>query len=69
MAFSSLSVTLRRAAAVAELVDALDLGSSGATRESSSLSTRTIYLDNDCWLLPYSLPFIQLKEVINAGFY
>jgi hypothetical protein len=27
---------------VAELVDALDLGSSGATRESSSLSFRTI---------------------------
>ncbi len=26
---------------VAELVDALDLGSSGATRESSSLSIRT----------------------------
>ena len=29
-------------AIVAELVDALDLGSSGATRESSSLSFRTI---------------------------
>ena len=29
-------------AKVAELVDALDLGSSGATRESSSLSFRTI---------------------------
>ncbi|GEM_PF-5915848 len=29
-------------ARVAELVDALDLGSSGATRESSSLSFRTI---------------------------
>ena len=28
-------------AKVAELVDALDLGSSGATRESSSLSFRT----------------------------
>jgi hypothetical protein len=27
---------------VAELVDALDLGSSGVTRESSSLSFRTI---------------------------
>ena len=27
-------------ASVAELVDALDLGSSGVTRESSSLSTR-----------------------------
>jgi hypothetical protein len=30
-----------RTANVAELVDALDLGSSGATRESSSLSFRT----------------------------
>ena len=30
-----------RYANVAELVDALDLGSSGATRESSSLSLRT----------------------------
>ncbi len=29
-------------AKVAELVDALDLGSSGATRESSSLSFRTM---------------------------
>ncbi len=31
-----------RRAKVAELVDALDLGSSGVTRESSSLSFRTI---------------------------
>ena len=31
-------------AKVAELVDALDLGSSGVTRESSSLSFRTTYL-------------------------
>ncbi len=31
-------------ARVAELVDALDLGSSGASRESSSLSFRTIFL-------------------------
>ena len=30
-------------ARVAELVDALDLGSSGATRESSSLSFRTTF--------------------------
>ena len=30
-------------ASVAELVDALDLGSSGVTRESSSLSSRTIF--------------------------
>ncbi len=35
-------------AKVAELVDALDLGSSGATRESSSLSFRTIsYINNN----------------------
>ena len=32
-----------RCARVAELVDALDLGSSGATRGSSSLPFRTIY--------------------------
>ena len=32
---------LKFAARVAELVDALDLGSSGVTRESSSLSSRT----------------------------
>ncbi len=31
-------------ARVAELVDALDLGSSGVTRESSSLSSRTSYI-------------------------
>src|SRR5690606_28206918 len=36
-------------ARVAELVDALDLGSSGATRESSSLSFRTIVCcPSDC---------------------
>ena len=36
-----------RIAKVAELVDALDLGSSGVTRESSSLSFRTIsYINN-----------------------
>ena len=35
-------VTHPTCAKVAELVDALDLGSSGATRESSSLSFRTI---------------------------
>ena len=33
-----------KAARVAELVDALALGASGATRESSSLSFRTISL-------------------------
>ena len=35
---------MRRFARVAELVDALDLGSSGATLESSSLSFRTSFL-------------------------
>ena len=40
-------------AKVAELVDALDLGSSGVTRESSSLSFRT-NLD---------LPFLLLKII------
>ena len=43
---TGLGVPSRRTAGfanVAELVDALDLGSSGATRESSSLSFRTIY--------------------------
>ncbi len=34
-------------ALVAELVDALDLGSSGVTRESSSLSSRTIFNQKD----------------------
>ena len=34
-------------ARVAELVDALDLGSSGVTRESSSLSFRTIFFHGD----------------------
>jgi hypothetical protein len=32
---------------VAELVDALDLGSSGVTRESSSLSIRTLWQKNN----------------------
>ena len=36
-----ISIILNKIARVAELVDALDLGSSGATRESSSLSFRT----------------------------
>jgi hypothetical protein len=35
------TVIIARFAKVAELVDALDLGSSGATRESSILSFRT----------------------------
>ncbi len=35
-------------AKVAELVDALDLGSSGVSRESSSLSFRTTYMPDYC---------------------
>ncbi len=41
--FSVFDGKSRQIARVAELVDALDLGSSGATRESSSLSFRTIH--------------------------
>ena len=55
-------------AKVAELVDALDLGSSGVTRESSTLSFRTIHARNiqknelihvmmgtyDRWVYPYN---------------
>ena len=37
-------------AKVAELVDALDLGSSGATCESSSLSFRTIYRKKELFM-------------------
>ena len=44
---------------MAELVDALDLGSSGATRESSSLSSRTIFKQ-------YSL---LSKSVVNCEEY
>ena len=43
------TAVLIEAANVAELVDALDLGSSGVTRESSSLSFRTRLLNSsDC---------------------
>lgn len=42
----------RLIARVAELVDALDLGSSGVTRESSSLSFRTIRAAHPGLLLP-----------------
>jgi hypothetical protein len=48
-------------AKVAELVDALDLGSSGATRESSSLSFRTIFFLGD----PV---FIKLLYLINLHY-
>ena len=50
----------RKFAKVAELVDALDLGSCGATRESSSLSFRTI--------IHFRLVGqLQLSEIINAS--
>ena len=49
-------------ARVAELVDALDLGSSGATRESSSLSFRTIR--NDLKTMPEATP--EKSRVVTA---
>ena len=59
-------------ASVAELVDALDLGSSGVTRESSSLSTRTI-LNNITPLfsgisLSYSFSWVTFQEVFSCRF-
>ena len=48
------NVSDKTTASVAELVDALDLGSSGATRESSSLSTRTIFWVVDCLIVAVS---------------
>ena len=47
-----------RCARVAELVDALDLGSSGATRESSSLSSRTTPL-SFCQFVPKCFPAVS----------
>ena len=44
-------------AKVAELVDALDLGSSGATRESSSLSFRTIIPFIESGFMPFLFEF------------
>ena len=61
-------------AKVAELVDALDLGSSGVTRESSSLSFRTIhrrargmiarflFLENRQWV-PVARPYINDQQI------
>ena len=45
VALRATTVSYEGGAKVAELVDALDLGSSGVTRESSSLSFRTSWLD------------------------
>ena len=45
VALRATTVSYEYPAKVAELVDALDLGSSGVTRESSSLSFRTNWLD------------------------
>ncbi len=53
-------VELKSQANVAELVDALDLGFSGATRESSSLSFRTTWSNQ--------LGFFIFTEVFYAGF-
>ncbi len=50
---------------MAELVDALDLGSSGATRESSSLSFRTNGVDNVCWITDSSG---VTKQVLSREF-
>ena len=45
MRFAQQRYLMSAGAKVAELVDALDLGSSGVTRESSSLSFRTSQMD------------------------
>lgn len=52
-------------AKVAELVDALDLGSSGETRESSSLSFRTNKQSNSSFIFGclLKLVFVWLKLV------
>ena len=52
---------LRCDAKVAELVDALDLGSSGVTRESSSLSFRTIKRNRDNKLLEKNDIFVIIS--------
>ncbi len=65
-------------AKVAELVDALDLGSSGATCESSSLSFRTILVYSSSLLLFISLLlfplfnffacYLERKEILFCAF-
>ena len=54
-------------AKVAELVDALDLGSSAARRESSSLSFRTIHLKTSV-LQSMRLPLQEAFIVWAAAF-
>ena len=49
---------------VVELVDTLDLGSSAARRESSSLSVRTIF---SCSLLYYAACFCRVTSVISPS--
>ncbi len=49
-----------KSAKVAELVDALDLGSSGETRESSSLSFRTSYV-----VIPAAAARIRQRQVFR----
>ena len=53
-------------ARVAELVDALDLGSSGATRESSSLSSRTILSFSAPFLLPFIAPTMPVTGLLRC---
>ena len=48
---------ITKSGVVAKLVDALDLGSSGATRESSSLSNPTIY--KTCFIAGFLLLVIH----------
>ena len=49
-------------ARVAELVDALDLGSSGVTCESSSLSSRTIIIVGAQTPTMRLIPVLEVKE-------
>ena len=58
-------ISISICAKVAELVDALDLGSSVARRESSSLSFRTIYFPRKNY--PYSV--LRFTEALIAGLY
>ena len=55
-----LTIFLTKYAGVAELADALDLGSSGATRGGSSPLTRTNYL-NSCLSRVFSFSNVGIK--------
>ncbi len=56
-------------AKVAELVDALDLGSSGATRESSSLFFRTIVFEKKTNKHIIFIAILVLRFGPRAGFF